>query len=129
VLPWHLPGPDGAPLRVNLVLAPFFGGIAATGAIARTATNIRSGARSPLSAVFHSFFVLAAVILLAPWLGYLPMASLAALLLLVAWRMSDSQHFAHLLRVAPRSDVAVLLGIPPFSSRCRTCPPSTPPGS
>lgn len=158
VLPWRLPGPDGAPLRVSLdllrelmpsafaiamlgaiesllsatvadgmtrrkhdpdaelmaqgvgnVLAPFFGGIAATGAIARTATNIRSGARSPLSAVFHSFFVLAAVLLLAPWLGYLPMASLAALLLVVAWRMSDSQHFAHLLRVAPRSDVAVLL--------------------
>jgi len=91
------------------IVAPFFGGIAATGAIARTATNIRSGARSPLSAVFHSFFVLAAVLLLAPWLGYLPMASLAALLLMVAWRMSDSQHFAHLLRVAPRSDVAVLL--------------------
>ena len=158
VLPWRLPGPDGAPLRVNLdllrelmpaafaiamlgaiesllsatvadgmtrrkhdpdaelmaqgvgnVLAPFFGGIAATGAIARTATNIRSGGRSPLSAVFHSFFVLAAVLLLAPWLGYLPMASMAALLLVVAWRMSDSQHFAHLLRVAPRSDVAVLL--------------------
>jgi SulP family sulfate permease len=158
VLPWRLPGPDGAPLKVNLallrelmpaafaiamlgaiesllsatvadgmtrrkhdpdaelmaqgvgnVLAPFFGGIAATGAIARTATNVRSGARSPLSAVFHSFFVLTAVLLLAPWLGYLPMASMAALLLVVAWRMSDSQHFAHLLRVAPRSDVAVLL--------------------
>jgi sulfate permease, SulP family len=158
VLPWRLPGPDGAPLRVNLdllrelmpaafaiailgaiesllsatvadgmtrrrhdpdaelmaqgignVLAPFFGGIAATGAIARTATNIRSGARSPVAAVVHSFVVLAAVLLLAPWLGYLPMASLAALLLVVAWNMSDSKHFAHLLRVAPRSDVAVLL--------------------
>ena len=89
--------------------APFLGGIAATGAIARTATNIRAGARSPLAAVFHSFVVLASVVFLAPWLGYLPMASLAALLLLVAWNMSDSKHFAHLLRVAPRADRAVLL--------------------
>jgi sulfate permease, SulP family len=90
------------------VVAPFFGGIAATGAIARTATNIRSGARSPVAAVVHSAVVLAAVLVLAPWLGYLPMASLAALLLLVAWNMSDSKHFAHLLRVSPRHDVAVL---------------------
>src|SRR5439155_1610744 len=96
-------------LGVGNVVAPFLGGIAATGAIARTATNIRAGARSPLAAVFHSFVVLAVVVFLAPWLGYLPMASLAALLLLVAWNMSDSKHFAHLLRVSPRSDVAVLL--------------------
>jgi SulP family sulfate permease len=53
--------------------------------------------------------VFASVLLLAPWLGYLPMASLAALLLLVAWNMSESKHFVHLLRVAPRSDLAVLL--------------------
>jgi SulP family sulfate permease len=57
----------------------------------------------------HSAFVLAAVLLLAPLLSYLPMASLAALLLLVAWNMSESKHFIHLVRVAPRSDVAVLL--------------------
>ena len=92
----------------NLIV-PFFGGIAATGAIARTATNIRAGARSPLAAVFHSVFVLLAVLLLAPLLGYLPMASLAALLLLVAWNMSEREHFAHVLRVAPRPDVLVLL--------------------
>jgi SulP family sulfate permease len=92
----------------NLV-APFFGGFAATGALARTATNVRSGARSPLAAVFHSVFVLAAVLLLAPLLGFLPMASLAALLLVVAWHMSEARHFVHLVRVAPRSDVLVLL--------------------
>jgi SulP family sulfate permease len=91
------------------VIAPFFGGISATGAIARTATNIRSGARSPLAAFFHSVVVLLAVLLMAPLLGYLPMASLAALLLLVAWNMSERAHFAHIVRVAPRSDVAVLL--------------------
>ena len=91
------------------VLAPFFGGIAATGAIARTATNIRYGARSPLAAIFHAGFVLLAVLAAAPLLGYLPMASLAALLLLVAWNMSDARHFIHTLRVAPKSDTLVLL--------------------
>jgi SulP family sulfate permease len=105
----HDPDAELMAQGVGNVVVPFFGGIAATGAIARTATNIRAGAQSPLAAVFHSFVVLAAVVFLAPWLGYLPMASLAALLLVVAWNMSDSRHFAHLLRVSPRSDVAVLL--------------------
>jgi SulP family sulfate permease len=94
---------------VGNMVVPFFGGIAATGAIARTATNVRSGARSPLAAFFHALVVLAAVLLLAPLLGYLPMASLAALLLVVAWNMSERDHFVRMLRVAPRSDVAVLL--------------------
>src|SRR6185503_779226 len=92
----------------NLV-APFFGGIAATGAIARTATSMRAGARSPLAAFFHALFVLAAVLALAPLLSWLPMAALAALLLVVAWNMSEVRHFAHIVRVAPRGDVAVLL--------------------
>lgn len=91
------------------MVAPFFGGIPATGAIARTATNFRSGARSPVAAVVHGLTVLFAVLVLAHLLGYLPMASLAALLLLVAWNMSDVKHFVHTLRIAPRSDVAVLL--------------------
>ena len=92
----------------NLV-APFFGGFAATGAIARTATNIRSGARSPIAAFVHALIALAAVVLAAPLLGRLPMAALAALLLYVAWNMAELDHFAHVLKVAPRSDVAVLL--------------------
>jgi SulP family sulfate permease len=94
---------------VGNVLCPFFGGIAATGAIARTATSIRYGARSPLASVFHAGFVLVAVLVCAPLLGHLPMASLAALLLLVAWNMSDAEHALHSLRVAPRSDSLVLL--------------------
>ncbi len=89
--------------------APFFGGLAATGAIARTATNVRYGARSPLAAVTHSIFVLAAVLGLAPLLGHLPMASLAALLLVVAWNMGEFKHVVRVLRVAPRGDVIVLL--------------------
>jgi sulfate permease, SulP family len=91
------------------LLAPFFGGIAATGAIARTAANVRSGAGSPIAAAVHSLVVLLAVVVAAPALGYLPMASLAALLLLVAWNMSESKHFVHMVKAAPRSDVAVLL--------------------
>jgi sulfate permease, SulP family len=105
----HDPDAELVALGVGNIVAPFFGGIPATGAIARTATNIRSGARSPLSAVVHAATVLAAVLALAPLLGYLPMAALAALLLLVAWNMSEVKHFAHTLRVAPRSDMAVLL--------------------
>jgi SulP family sulfate permease len=107
----HKHDPDGELIAQGIgnLVVPFFGGIAATGAIARTATNIRSGGSSPFAAVAHAAFVLVAVLLLAPWLGLLPMASLAALLVVVAWNMAEARHFAHILRVAPRSDIAVLL--------------------
>lgn len=103
--------PDGELLAQGIgnLTAPFFGGFAATGAIARTATNIRAGARSPVASIVHAVFVLLAVLLLAPALAYLPMAALAALLLVVAKNMSEYQHFIHALRVAPKSDIAVLL--------------------
>ncbi|MFO0587654.1 MAG: C4-dicarboxylic acid transporter DauA [Polyangiaceae bacterium] len=91
------------------ILSPFFGGFAATGAIARTATNIRAGAKSPISSVVHALFVLLAVLVLAPFVAYLPMPALAALLLVVAYNMSDIKHVVHILRVAPKSDVFVLL--------------------
>jgi len=94
---------------IGNIVGPFFGGFAATGAIARTATNIRSGGRSPIAAFTHSVFVLLAVLLLAPLVAYLPMASLAALLLLVAWNMSEAKHFIHITKIAPRSDIVVLL--------------------
>ncbi len=92
-----------------LGFAPFFGGIAATGAIARTATSVRGGGRTPLAAGFHALVVLLSVLLLAPILSYLPMAALAALLVFVAWNMAEAPHFLRILRTAPRSDVAVLL--------------------
>jgi len=91
------------------VAAPFFGGIAATGALARTATNVRFGGRTPVAAVVHSVFILGAMLLFAPLLGYLPMASLAALLLVVAWNMSELKHFAYVARIGPAGDVATLL--------------------
>ncbi|XGA80688.1 C4-dicarboxylic acid transporter DauA [Halomonas sp. CH40] len=92
----------------NLV-APLFGGITATAAIARTATNIRSGARSPLAAVVHALVVLLAVIALAGVLGLVPMAALAALLFIIAWNMSEARHFVRTLRSAPFDDVAILV--------------------
>jgi SulP family sulfate permease len=105
----HDPDAELLALGVANVITPFMGGIPATGAIARTATNIRSGARSPIAAIVHAATVLLAVLALAPLIGYLPMAGLAALLLLVAWNMSEVKHFAHILRVAPLGDVAVLV--------------------
>ena len=105
----HDPDAELLALGVGNVVTPFFGGIPATGAIARTATNSRSGGRSPVAAMEHAVTVLAAVLRLAPLMGYLPMASLAALLLLVAWNMSETKFFFHTVRVAPKSDVAILL--------------------
>ncbi|PFG10638.1 MULTISPECIES: C4-dicarboxylic acid transporter DauA [unclassified Marinobacter] len=91
------------------IVAPLFGGVTATAAIARTATSIRSGARSPIAAVVHSLVVLLSVVALAGLLGLVPMAALAALLLVVAWNMSEARHFMHTLRSAPAGDVSVLL--------------------
>ncbi len=92
----------------NLVV-PFFGGIPATAAIARTAANVRAGATWPLAAVVHGVFILIAMVVLARFLAYIPMASMAALLLVVAWHMSEAKHFMRMLRIAPRPDVITLV--------------------
>jgi SulP family sulfate permease len=105
----HDPNSELIALGVANIICPFFGGIAATGALARTATNIRAGARSPFAAAFHAIFILACTIALAPLVGYLPMAALAGLLLIVARNMSEARHFIRLARIAPRSDVMVML--------------------
>jgi SulP family sulfate permease len=105
----HDPNSELVGLGVGNLLAPIFGGIAATGALARTATNIRAGARSPFAAVTHALIVLLAMLFLAPLVAYVPMASLAALLLLVAWNMSELHHFVGVVKIAPKSDVFVLV--------------------
>ena len=105
----HDPDAELVALGVGNIVTPFFGGIPATGAIARTATNVRAGARSPFAAMIHALVVLAAMLALAPLIGYLPMASLAALLLVVAWNMSEVKHVRRMLKIAPTSDVLVLL--------------------
>ncbi len=85
-----------------------FGGMPATGAIARTATNIRAGAFSPVSGILHAVFVLLFMMFFAPLASYIPLACLAAILVIVAWNMSELDRFRHLMR-APLGDKAVLL--------------------
>jgi len=90
------------------VASPLFGGIPATGAIARTATNVRSGGRTPIAGIVHAVTLLGILLFFADQAAAIPIPALAGILLVVAWNMSERHHFAHLLR-SPRSDVAVLL--------------------
>jgi SulP family sulfate permease len=85
-----------------------FGGLPATGAIARTATNVRAGGRSPVAGMLHAVFLLLFMLLLSPLMHYVPLAALAAVLLVVAWNMSEYQHFRHTMS-APKGDRLVLL--------------------
>lgn len=91
------------------LIAPFFGGITATAAIARSAANVRAGATSPVSAIIHALLVLLALLVLAPWLSWLPLSAMAALLLMVAWNMSEAHKVVYLLRRAPKDDILVML--------------------
>jgi len=91
------------------IVAPLFGGFAATGAVARTATNIRNGANSPLAGLVHSAFLILVIVLLAPMASAIPLCCLSAVLFVVAWNMSDLPHVIRLLRGAPKADVAILL--------------------
>lgn len=86
----------------------FFGGLPATGAIARTATNIRSGAKTPVAGIMHAVFLLLFVLFATDLMAFVPMAALAAILFMVAWGMSEYERFIALLRM-PMSDRAVLL--------------------
>ncbi|PAV29658.1 sodium-independent anion transporter [Virgibacillus profundi] len=89
------------------MVTPLFGGIPATGAIARTATNIKSGAVSPFSGVFQSLFVLSTLLLLAPYASHIPLASMAPILMIVAFNMSEYKSFFHVLKLKS-SDSLVL---------------------
>ena len=91
------------------VMSPLFGGIAATGAIARTATNFRNGANSPLAGVVHSATLVLVLLFLAPLAAQIPLGALAAILFVVAWNMSEVRHFLRMARTAPRADVVILL--------------------
>ncbi|AXX96323.1 C4-dicarboxylic acid transporter DauA [Arcobacter ellisii] len=94
---------------ITNIVVPFFGGIPATAAIARTVVNIKSGATSKESSIVHSLFILVSITFISTYLSYLPMASLSALLLMVAWNMSEVKHFINIIKVAPKNDVYVLL--------------------
>jgi sulfate permease, SulP family len=94
---------------ISNIVAPLFGGFAATGAIARTATNIRNGGTGPLAGLVHSGFLILVILLLAPLASAIPLCCLSAILFVVAWNMSDIPHAIRLVRGSPPPDVGVLL--------------------
>ena len=87
---------------------PFFGGIPATGAIARTATNIKNGGSTPIAGIVHAITLLLILVLFGKWAALIPMPTLAGILIVVAWNMSEAHLFLKLLR-GPKGDVLVLL--------------------
>lgn len=91
------------------IISPLFGGFAATGAIARTATNIRNGGNSPLAGIIHSVVLLLILLFLAPLANNIPLCSLAAILFVVSWNMSELPHFVEMVKKAPKTDTAILL--------------------
>ena len=94
---------------IGNIITPFFGGITATAALARSSANFKAGAHSPIAAMIHAVVVLLGLVLLAQLLSYVPMAALAALLVMVAWNMSEAPKAVHLLKTAPRSDIWVFI--------------------
>lgn len=91
------------------IVVPLFGGFAATGAIARTATNIRNGANSPLAGITHALFLVAVLLFLAPLASGVPLAALAAILFVVAWNMSELPRCVQMLRTAPVADRLIMI--------------------
>jgi SulP family sulfate permease len=89
------------------VASALFGGISVTGTIARTATNVRAGARSPVAGMLHAVFLLAFMVVAAPLASYVPLSALAGVLVLVAWNMAEKPAIAQLLR-APRTGAVLL---------------------
>jgi len=91
------------------IVAPMFGGFASTGAIARTATNIKNGGTSPLAGIVHAATLLLVILFLAPCAKHIPLSALSAILFVVAWNMSEIHKFIHIVTRAPKPDVFILL--------------------
>ena len=87
----------------------FFGGIPATGAIARTAANIKNGGRTPIAGIVHSVTLVLVLVILMPYAGLIPMPTIAAILFMVAYNMCQWRTFVHMLKTSPKSDISVLL--------------------
>ncbi len=104
----HRPNTELVAQGIANIASPLFGGIPATGAIARTATNIRAGGTTPISGIVHALTLLVVLLVAGPLAGRVPMATLAGILLMVAWHMAEWRSFRGLLRGA-RRDAAVLL--------------------
>ncbi len=91
------------------IASSLFGGIPATGAIARTAANVRNGGRTPIAGMVHAITLLLILVVLMPYAALIPMPTIAAILFMVAYNMSEWRHFVHLCKTSPKSDIAVLL--------------------
>ncbi len=91
------------------VASAMFGGIPATGAIARTAANVKNGGRTPISAIVHAIVLLLILVVLMPYAGWIPMPTIAAILFMVAYNMCGWRTFVRLIKTAPKSDIAVLV--------------------
>jgi sulfate permease, SulP family len=102
----HNPNVELIGQGVANVFSPMFGGLPATGAIARTATNIRSGAQSPVAGMIHSLTLLAVLVFAAPLAGYIPMAALAGILMVVAYNMGEWREIPQLLKLT-KTDISV----------------------
>lgn len=94
---------------VGNIMSALFGGIPATGAIARTAANIKNGGRTPIAGIVHALTLLLILLFLMPYASLIPMSCLASILVIVAYNMSGWRTFIYMLRKAPKSDIAVLL--------------------
>jgi SulP family sulfate permease len=105
----HNPNQELVGQGIANVVAPLFGGFAATGALARTATNVRNGGTGPLAGIVHSIMLMLMVLALAPLAANIPLAVLAAILFIVAWNMSDVRHFVRMFRRAPTADAVILI--------------------
>ena len=91
------------------IFSGLFGGIPATGAIARTAANVKNGGRTPISGIVHAIVLLLILVVLMPYAAWIPMPIIAAILFMVAYNMSEWRHFVDIVKTAPKSDIAVLL--------------------
>lgn len=91
------------------IVTPLFGGIPVTGAIARTATNIKNGAVSPLSGIIHGVVVLLVLLFFSPFASYIPLASMAPILMVVAWNMSERKVFAHILKTRSSDSIVLVV--------------------
>lgn len=105
----HRPNQEIVATGIANIASTLFGGLPATGAIARTATNIRAGATTPVAGLFNAAFILIFVLFATKYMGYIPMAALAAILFIVAWGMSEVHQFAHILRLSNTDRLLLLL--------------------
>jgi len=105
----HSPNAELIGQGVGNIMSALFGGIPATGAIARTAANVKNGGRTPIAGMIHAITLMLILLFLMPYASLIPMSCLAAILIIVGYNMSGWRNVVHIIKTAPKSDIAVLL--------------------